>query len=284
MRSTPAYPSCGRGRNRSILADPSSFFDIVETVLYSGIVLYLGLVLGSFSTALIYRIPNGLSWIYDRQLGSPRSACPSCRTLLGIRDLVPIVSWVLLKGRCRYCRTPIGGIYPLAEAVCLAGCIGIFIAQNLNVSSALTMLAVPFLVAFGAIDIRHGKSAGSLIPVLAILGGTRALWVAFEAKSMAPTWDCLAGGVLFLTFAWGLWALLRVVPGYRAMTWDSVKVFGVAGVWLGVSAFLPFLAAVIGAGGLMLCLCKLIKRDGRFPQGAVLALALYAVLTLNAGP
>ena len=65
----------------------------------------LGAVLGSFTTMLAYRLPRGLSII------APRSHCPACRTTLGRRDLVPLLSWLSSRGRCRHCGGKIGNRY-----------------------------------------------------------------------------------------------------------------------------------------------------------------------------
>ena len=69
----------------------------------------LGLAVGSFLNVVIHRVPRGLSIV------RPSSRCPNCGTPLEARDNIPLVSWVLLKGRCRVCRAPISVRYPLVE-------------------------------------------------------------------------------------------------------------------------------------------------------------------------
>lgn len=69
----------------------------------------LGAIVGSFLNVLVYRLPRGLNVV------RPASACPACDTKLSWRDNVPIVGWLLLRGRCRYCKTPISAEYPLVE-------------------------------------------------------------------------------------------------------------------------------------------------------------------------
>ena len=69
----------------------------------------LGAILGSFATAVAYRLPRGENWV------SERSKCPACGAQIRVRDNVPIVSWLLLRGRCRDCGAPISARYPLAE-------------------------------------------------------------------------------------------------------------------------------------------------------------------------
>jgi len=76
----------------------------------------VGAVLGSFGTMLAHRIPRKISLLF------PRSSCPSCRTILGVFDLLPIGSWLIMKGRCRYCKTPIGMRYLFIELATAFGC------------------------------------------------------------------------------------------------------------------------------------------------------------------
>lgn len=82
-------------------------FDALWFRLLLGIVI--GLALGSFTTMLSYRLPRGLSIVH------PRSRCPSCGTALGARDLVPVFSWLVMRGKCRHCGTNIGRRYLLIE-------------------------------------------------------------------------------------------------------------------------------------------------------------------------
>lgn len=75
----------------------------------AGVFFCFGLIIGSFATALVYRLPRGLDWV------SARSRCPSCGHVLGVPDLVPVFSWLFLRGRCRHCGTKIPARYPLIE-------------------------------------------------------------------------------------------------------------------------------------------------------------------------
>lgn len=79
-------------------------------MIYTALVLgLLGLCLGSFVNALVWRLKNNRDWVNDR------SECVHCHHKLGALDLVPVLSWVMLRGRCRYCKKPISAQYPLVE-------------------------------------------------------------------------------------------------------------------------------------------------------------------------
>lgn len=88
------------------------FLELTAVKLAMGIIV--GLVLGSFTTMLSYRLPRGLSIV------KPRSTCPSCKTVLGIPDLIPVLSWPCARGKCRHCKAPIGGRYVLIELIITA--------------------------------------------------------------------------------------------------------------------------------------------------------------------
>ena len=87
--------------------------------LLIGLCAIFGLAIGSFLNVVIYRVPR------DESVISPRSSCPSCGTPILERDNIPVLSWLLLKGRCRTCNAPISAKYPLVEVTCaalFAGC------------------------------------------------------------------------------------------------------------------------------------------------------------------
>lgn len=98
----------------------------------------LGLVLGSAITALVHRIPRGLSWVHGR------SRCPGCGHELGALDLVPVLSWLRTLGRCRHCGAPVSPRYPLTELAC--GLWAVLAANHLGWHWTL-----PFVIVWGTL-------------------------------------------------------------------------------------------------------------------------------------
>ncbi|MDR3449490.1 MAG: prepilin peptidase [Alphaproteobacteria bacterium] len=100
----------------------------------------IGAALGSFSTMLAYRLPRHISTV------APRSHCPSCGTTLQPRDLVPLFSWLLARGRCRYCKASIGARYFIIEVACsvagAAACAAIGFTPSLIAALALIVALV----------------------------------------------------------------------------------------------------------------------------------------------
>src|SRR3954469_3238107 len=91
--------------------------------LRAGLFFIFGACIGSFITALVYRLPRKENWV------SARSRCPSCNQTLQTLDLIPIISWLYLRGKCRYCRTGVPVRYPAIEILC--GLIGVLISVKL---------------------------------------------------------------------------------------------------------------------------------------------------------
>lgn len=102
----------------------------------------LGAVFGSFATAAAWRLPRG------EPLVVARSRCPRCGTTLQARDLVPVVSWLLLRGRCRACGAGIGWRYPVAElATAALFAVGWRLAADVREAALLAVVATGFVIA-----------------------------------------------------------------------------------------------------------------------------------------
>jgi len=128
--------------------------------LWIGFALLYGLAIGSFLNVVVYRLPEG------RSLVSPGSHCPACGTAIGVRDNVPVLSWLWLGGRCRACRAPISARYPAIEL--LTGLVFAAVAWRFG-ASWLTVLYAIFaaaLIAAAMIDLDH-----QIIPDEISLGG-----------------------------------------------------------------------------------------------------------------
>lgn len=115
-------------------------------MILAALVGALGLVLGSFANVAIYRVPLGKSVVH------PRSACPHCGTPVAAYDNLPVVSWLVLRGRCRSCRDPIRARYPLVEALTGSLFVGAFLWQGLDAELLILLPSIWFGVVLSAID------------------------------------------------------------------------------------------------------------------------------------
>lgn len=138
-----------------------AFSDTLPPLAVLIFIAALGLIFGSFITALSYRLPRGIS------IAKGRSACPACGTALTARDLIPVGSWLMHRGACRVCGTRISWRYPAIEAMMAA----LFVIAAVTIESplrlALVLGATPVMVALAVIDIEHRRVPNVLVAILA---------------------------------------------------------------------------------------------------------------------
>lgn len=219
---------------------------LITIYLYS-LIFILGTIIGSFLNVCIYRIPAGLSIV------KPRSRCGSCERTLSAVDLVPILSWIFLKGKCRSCGAKISARYPLVEA--LEGALFLLIFMRFGVSflTLTSWLFAAFLTVVFFIDIDHkiipnklvlfGCTIG-LIPVL--LHFTVGYQVYFSRGILEPILGIIVPFTLMLATAL-LSILIMKKPG---MGMGDVKVYAPIGLFLGWQFSLMSLWFAFFFGGL----------------------------------
>ena len=203
----------------------------------------LGLLIGSFANVVIYRVPLGLS------VNHPRSFCPCCRTPIRAVDNVPVVSWLVLRGRCRSCGAPIAARYPLVEATTGAGfALVTALVQPRWFAPGLCLLLAT-LVMLVLIDHGGRPLPAAVAGVGTALGGA-ALLVAALADHRSGAAVRLAAGVAAAGLAgMALSAPARTRLGLRRLAGAS-PVLLPAGAWLGCLA--PPAAGVgVGVGAVL---------------------------------
>lgn len=222
----------------------------------------LGAIIGSFLATLILRWPEG------RSVTKGRSACDSCGATLAARDLVPILSATILRGRCRRCGGRIDPFHSRFEvASAMIGALAIGFAPDL--SGIAWALLGWLLLTLAMLDWRHYWLPDALTMSLAFLGLTIGIW----ANNVA-----LADRVIGATLGYG--ALLLLSVGYRAVRkreglgLGDAKLFGALGAWFGWQA-LPFILLIASVVGLaaMIVSGRATSGAARVPLGTFLALA-----------
>ena len=243
------------------------------------VVCFIGLMLGSFATALAWRAPRGENWI------TTRSRCISCGTPLKPADLIPLFSWLLSKGRCRHCGAAIGRRYPLTELAVLAGCLGVYAAWGFSPGAFIVMATVPFLVAAVAVDIEKMILPDQL--TLTCAGLALVFLVAvridqgFSSDFQSMMLSRLGAAILFPGLLWLVGRALGRTLRKETVGFGDVKFFAMAGLWLGIS-WLPLFLILSGGLGILWGLAwRLCFHKKIFPFGPALVLALYACLILQ---
>jgi leader peptidase (prepilin peptidase)/N-methyltransferase len=193
----------------------------------------LGAVTGSFLNVVVHRMPQGQS------LSRPRSKCPGCDQAIKPWDNIPIVSWLLLRGRCRSCATSISARYPLVEAATAILFVAVALVNGFDEGLLWELPFVAALVAVAAIDLEHRIIPNRIVVPLAVYGlGISAVLRPDELPELA-----IAGAG---AFAFLLVAALAYPAG---MGMGDVKLAGAMGVFLGLSVvpalFIAFLTGTV---------------------------------------
>ena len=225
-----------------------------------------GLALGSFLNVVAARVPRKTSIV------KPASACMECKTPIARRDNVPVVSWLLLRGRCRACRTRISPLYPAVElvtALLIAGCV---LAFGLSARMVVAAFFCAVLVAISAIDLTH-----RIIPNRIVLPAFLVVLAAQTLLEPSPEWALAALGASGFLF-------LAVLIHPAGMGMGDVKLALLMGAMLGrtvpVALMLGMLAALVPAVFLLARHGSKARKMG-IPFGPFLALG--SVIALFAG-
>ena len=195
-----------------------------------------GMAIGSFLNVL------SLRWPVDRSVVTPRSACPRCETPIAWYDNVPVMSWVVLRGRCRSCRAPISIQYPLVELATGLIWAGLFTYHGAGFEALRGSLFLTILFGISLSDARF-----YIIPDQFSLGGMAlGLVLSFLPGAHLPWLQSLLGaavgfGAMWLVAVGGTWLIRRLRPGRleeagvdRALGGGDVKMMGMVGAFLGV--------------------------------------------------
>jgi leader peptidase (prepilin peptidase)/N-methyltransferase len=234
--------------------------------------LAVGAVVGSFLNVVIHRVPRDLSVV------RPRSACPSCGALIRWYDNLPVLSWVLLRARCRQCAAAISVRYPLVElAAAAVGALAVH-RYGVTVTGAEVAIFAWVSIALGLIDLEH-QLLPDVMTVPAIALGLGASYLG----GFAPLLDSVVGAAVGALLPITVIFLYKLLRGEEGMGWGDVKYLAAIGAVVGVRdcLWVLVLAAVAGAlfGGAVMALGRGSMKTA-LPFGSFLAAAVLVWLFL----
>jgi leader peptidase (prepilin peptidase) / N-methyltransferase len=236
--------------------------------LFVGTCLIFGLLVGSFLNVVIYRLPV----ILDRQwrvqcaelhnveapkapepfnLVVPRSACPSCKAPITALQNIPVLSYLVLRGRCANCGVRISPRYLLIEA--LTGALSAAVAWKYGYGwpTAAAIVLTWFLIALTFIDVDHQLLPDCLTLPLVWIGLLLSLWAPETGNVSVPVdmRSSIIGAIAGYLSLWSVYHLFRLLTGKEGMGYGDFKLFAALGAWLGWKMLLPIIlfAAVVGA-------------------------------------
>jgi len=235
----------------------------------ASLMLPFALAIGSFLNVVAARMPRGESLMH------PPSRCMSCETPVKWYDNVPVVSWLVLRGRCRTCSAGVSWRYPVVEALTAGLIFAVVLQFGLTAQAALYSVFVAALVALGAIDIEHHVLPNRI--VLPLFGIVYVGQVAIQPDRVVE-WTLAALGAAGFLLAFAL-----AYPGGLGM--GDVKLALVLGAALGLSVTVAMMVGIVAAGVLGVVIIARQGAAGRkvpVPLGPFLAVG--AVIGLFAGP
>jgi leader peptidase (prepilin peptidase)/N-methyltransferase len=229
----------------------------------------LGAIVGSFIAALVIR------WPARRSVLRGRSTCDACARVLAPFDLVPLVSAMVLRGRCRNCHAPIDPRHWQIEltALLIGGIAGMSVAGPMAIAGALFGW---LLLALAALDVTAFWLPDRLTVALAVTG------IAAGLLGVPPTLgDRLIGGGAGFAALWAIARGYRRIRHREGMGGGDPKLFGAIGLWIGwrLLPMVLVLACLVGLDVVALRLIRgnVIRGDDRLPLGALLAIAAYPI-------
>ncbi len=229
-----------------------------------------GAVIGSFLNVVAYRLPR------SKSLVTPGSQCPGCDTPIKLYDNVPVLGWLLLRGRCRTCRTAISPRYPAVEALTAALAVAVILVEHSTVDKVLGLVLVGILVPIALIDLDHQIIPNKITAPAAVLAV--AIGLALDPSGVPEQLIAGAGAAAFL--------LVFVFAYPRGMGMGDVKLAGVLGLFLGravgVAIFVAVVAGTLVGAAVMARLGVQRGRKTRVPFGPFLALG--GIVALLVGP
>lgn len=230
-------------------------------IAYAGLI---GLLIGSFLNVVILRLPPRMEWQWKREardfleiadtsneekppmgLVVERSRCPKCGHHLSWWENLPLVSFLLLRGKCRGCKTPISWQYPTVEAltgVLFALCAWQF-GPSLYFLASLVFVAI--LVAASGIDFRTTLLPDSLVFPLMWLG---LLVAAFQVPGAVDPATAIFGGAAGYLSLWSVFWLFKLITGKEGMGYGDFKLLAALGVWCGPASLLSIVLVSTIAG------------------------------------
>ena len=203
-------------------------------------VIILGGLWGSFANVCIYRLP------LEKGVVSGRSYCPKCKKQITWKDNIPILSYLLLSGKCRKCKKPISSQYTIVEFLSILFFTIIYFLYGITLTTLLLMiLSLSFIIIF-FIDLKHFIIPNEITFSMMALGFIKSFDP--NLNSIFPNYiNSLIGGLLGYGIIWSIIYFYKQVRKKEGMGLGDAKLFGVVGFWFGWLAipFIIFLSSVI---------------------------------------
>jgi len=240
--------------------------EIISIVILS----LLGLIVGSFSNVCIYRIPRNESIIF------PASHCPKCSTIIRPFDNIPLLSYILLKGRCRHCKSKISIRYPVVEFLTGLTYLIIYLVYGLTIQTLVYIILSSALIIIAFIDLNQQIIPDVISLPGIVIGFVISFFVPYISFINSALGVVIGGGIILIIGLAG-----SVIFKKEAMGGGDVKLAAMIGAFLGwryiiISLFLGFFLGALA--GIILIMSKIKKREDVIPFGPFIVLGSFITL------
>lgn len=264
-----------------------SFLELLQAVpaVLTGVCLFLGLMVGSFLNVVIHRLPKMMELGWQQQCAElrgeeiaetakynlivPRSACPHCHHAISAWENIPIISYLILRGRCKGCGAVISPRYPIIEAASGILCAYAAIRFGFGLTTVGALLLIWALLALAAIDFDTQLLPDDItLPLL----WTGLLFNLFGIFTNLP--GAVLGAVFGYLVLWGVYWLFKLATGKEGMGYGDFKLLAALGAWMGwqMLPLIILLSSLVGAVvGITLIVAVKHGRNIPIPFGPYLA-------------
>lgn len=273
-----------------------TLFEQSPTYFYT-CVFILSLMVGSFLNVVVYRLPKMLQkeWYQDCReylaeevkdipekefptltLSKPASSCPHCQHKIKFYENIPVISWLLLKGKCSACKAPISARYPIVEFI--TALLSLVVAHHYGASmTALWVIILTWsLISLTLIDLDHMLLPDQLIFPMLWLG----LLINIDG-AFVPLSDAVIGTVAGYMSLYSIFWLFKALTGKEGMGFGDFKLVAMFGAWFGwqlLPLFILMASCVAAIVGISLIVFKKHQREQPIPFGPYLAVAGWVTL------
>lgn len=255
-----------------------SSYDVLSIWLTPLIAIYcillvaiMGLVMGSALNCLSWRIANHKKW------SKGRSCCVSCGHELTRKELIPVISWLCQKGKCRHCGAPISIRYPITEAILCVTYVCVLLRFDLSIETLLCLILCSCLFCLSLVDMDTMEIPNRFLVIPAI---TRIVYALFMG-GLSEAWYCvwhaliLGGGILVLAL------IMDKIFKKESMGGGDIKLLAMLGLYFNLpECFLLLIFACIF--GIILAMTLGVKKGIAFPFGPAISVAAFVVLMIGA--
>ena len=242
-------------------------------------VIILGALWGSFANVCILRLPQ------NKGVVSGRSYCPKCKKKIIWKDNIPIISYILLKGKCRKCKKPISSQYALVEMLSLISFVSIYYLYGISFTTLLLIILALVLIIIFFIDLKHFIIPNTLTFPLMALGLIKSFIP--NLNEIFPNYiDSVIGGLFGYGIIWSIIFFYKQIRKKEGMGLGDAKLFAVIGFWFGWIS-IPFVIFLSSITALISVVPDLIKNSKKmstqipFGPYIIIGTLLYLVFENN---